>query len=210
MVDNVTLNANTPAQVVVRASNNAGVFTPHSDAELWVASAPVTNTNPIPIMPVLANGTVAAAGANATPVLENNSANIAIQVANVAVQVANDASLVSNVGFLRLGSGSNIPGYALVNNLAANADIVTANNTKQIRVLSMALSTTGGLVTVTVRANTTPLTGNLSVHVITNTAPCVLPFNPAGWFQTPSTNQSIRFEMNNANVVSGSLTWVAI
>ncbi len=139
MSDNVILNANTPSQVTVRATNTAGVYTPHSYAELWVANNPVTNTNQIPIVLLLANGVPVVPGSNALGVVENNSANIAFLVANVAVQVANVASLIapgSSTVKILLANGASVGpttnSFPVVENNSANIAAQIALGTIQV------------------------------------------------------------------------------
>jgi hypothetical protein len=112
--DNIIINTNTPNQATMRATNTAGVFWPHSYAELWVANNNVTNTNPVPEMMVLANGTPVVAGSNAFPVVENNSANIALNTVNNSVQISNVATQVA-LG-LQTSNGSVITGVNAANN----------------------------------------------------------------------------------------------
>jgi len=233
MSDNITINANTPNQAIMRASNVAGVYYPHSRSNLWVNDAPAVNSNAIPMLQVLANGTPVVAGTNASPVVENNSANIATQASNTATQVANVAALtlavntsvanvaiqvnntavlvanvaaqVSNANIFRVGA-ANVQ-YTLINAITANTDVIAANTAKKIKVLSLVL-TGNAVVTVVVQSNTTP-SGNLSVHYLSAGVPVVLPFNPVGWFRNTNVTESIRLNLSNANQVGGSITWIA-
>ena len=114
MSDNIVINTNTPNQTTMRATNTAGVYWPHSYAELWVANNNVTNTNQIPIMVTQPNGALIVAGTNAFAVVENNSANIALNTVNNSVQLANVSIQVAKG--LQVTNGSVITGINAANN----------------------------------------------------------------------------------------------
>lgn len=85
--------------------------------------------------------------------------------------------------------------------------LVSAVTSKKIRVLSVFLVSAG---TVNVRfesgAGGTALTGQM--NLIANTG-FVLPYNPAGWFETAS-NTLLNLELSAAVSVDGSLTYIEV
>lgn len=85
--------------------------------------------------------------------------------------------------------------------------LVAAVTSKKIRVLSAFLVSAG---TVNVRfesgAGGTALTGQM--NLIANTG-FVLPYNPAGWFETAS-NTLLNLELSAAVSVDGSLTYIEV
>lgn len=100
------------------------------------------------------------------------------------------------------------PKFAIID-AATSGDntLVAAVNPKKIRVLALYLIAAG---TVNVRfesgAGGTALSGQM--NLIAN-AGFVLPFNPAGWFETAS-NTLLNLELSGAISVDGSLTYVEV
>lgn len=100
------------------------------------------------------------------------------------------------------------PKYAIID-AATSGDntLVAAVTSKKIRVLSLFLVSAG---TVNARfesgAGGTALSGQM--NLIANTG-FVLPFNPAGWFETAS-NTLLNLELSGAISVDGSLVYVEV
>jgi len=100
------------------------------------------------------------------------------------------------------------PKYAIID-AATSGDntLVAANATKKLRVLAGFLVAAG---TVNARfeggAGGTALTGQM--NLVANTG-FVLPFNPAGWFET-ATNTLLNLELSAAISVDGSLTYIEV
>lgn len=100
------------------------------------------------------------------------------------------------------------PEFAIID-AATSGDntIVAAVTSKKIRVLSLFLVAAG---TVNVRfesgAGGTALSGQM--NLIANTG-FVLPYNPAGWFET-AVNTLLNIELSGAVSVDGSLTYIEV
>lgn len=125
---------------------------------------------------------------------------------SVAAPMPVQASLESN----QMTAGGTVvtPKYAVID-AATSGDntLVAAVTSKKIRVLSAFLVSAG---TVNVRfesgAGGTALTGQM--NLVANTG-FVLPFNPAGWFETAS-NTLLNLELSGAVSVDGNLTYIEV
>jgi hypothetical protein len=125
---------------------------------------------------------------------------------SVAAPMPVQASLESN----QMTAGGTVvtPKYAVID-AATSGDntLVSAVTGKKIRVLSALLVAAG---TVNVRfesgAGGTALTGQM--NLVANTG-FVLPYNPAGWFETGS-NTLLNLELSGAVSVDGSLTYIEV
>jgi hypothetical protein len=100
------------------------------------------------------------------------------------------------------------PKYAAIDAATSgNNTLVAAVTSKKVRVLSAFLVSAG---TVNVRfesgADGTALTGQM--NLVANTG-FVLPFNPAGWFETGS-NTLLNLELSGAVSVDGSLCYIEV
>lgn len=98
--------------------------------------------------------------------------------------------------------------FAKIDNASSGDNtLVSANATKKIRVTSLFLVSAG---TVTVRfesgASGTALTGQMNLVVNTG---FVLPYNPAGWFETAA-NSLLNLELSDAVSVDGSLSYILV
>ena len=113
-----------------------------------------------------------------------------------------------DVSTLRDGANALTPKFAIID-AATSGDntLVAAVAVKKIRVLALFLVSAG---TVNVRlesgAGGTALTGQM--NLVANTG-FVLPFNPAGWFETAS-NTLLNLELSAAISVDGALTYVEV
>lgn len=126
--------------------------------------------------------------------------------ASVAAPLPVQASIESN----QMTAGGTVvtPKYAVID-AASSGDntLVAAVNPKKLRVLAAILVSAG---TVNVRfesgAGGTALTGQM--NLVANTG-FVLPYNPAGWFETAS-NTLLNLELSAAISVDGSLTYIEV
>lgn len=126
--------------------------------------------------------------------------------ASVAAPLPVQASLESN----QMTAGGTVvtPKYAVID-AATSGDntLVAAVTSKKVRVLSLFLVASGA---VNVRfesgAGGTALTGQM--NLVANTG-FVLPYNPAGWFETAS-NTLLNLELSGAISVDGSLTYIEV
>lgn len=126
--------------------------------------------------------------------------------ASVAAPLPVQASLESN----QMTAGGTVvtPKYAIID-AATSGDntLIAAVTSKKVRVLAAFLVSAG---TVNVRfesgAGGTALTGQM--NLVANTG-FVLPFNPAGWFETGS-NTLLNLELSGAISVDGSLVYVEV
>lgn len=110
---------------------------------------------------------------------------------------------------IRVAGVAATPQFAVISgSTSGDNTLITAVVGKKFRVLSLFLVSAG---TTTVRfesgAGGTALTGVMSLVANTGFA---LPYNPAGWFQTTTTNQLLNMELNAAVQVSGSLTYIEV
>ena len=111
-------------------------------------------------------------------------------------------------GVIMDGLNERTPKFAVINN-NTNGDntLVAAVASRKIRVVSLFVVSAG---TTTVRfesgASGTALTGTMPL--VANVG-FVLPFNPAGWFET-AVNTLLNMELNAAVAVHGSLTYVEV
>lgn len=125
---------------------------------------------------------------------------------SVAAPMPVQASIESN----QMTAGGTIvtPKYAVID-AATSGDntLVSAVTSKKVRVLSLLLVASG---TVNVRfesgAGGTALTGQM--NLVANTG-FVLPYNPAGWFETAS-NTLLNLELSAATSVDGVLTYIEV
>lgn len=126
--------------------------------------------------------------------------------ASVAAPMPVQASLESN----QMTAGGTVvtPKFAIID-AATSGDntLVAAVTAKKIRVLAAFLVSAG---TVNTRfesgAGGTALTGQM--NLVANTG-FVLPFNPAGWFETAS-NTLLNLELSAAISVDGCLTYIEV
>lgn len=113
-----------------------------------------------------------------------------------------------DVSTLRDGATALTPKFAVID-AATSGDntLLAAVSAKKIRVLALFLVAAG---TVNVRlesgAGGTALTGQM--NLVANTG-FVLPFNPAGWFET-AVNTLLNLELSAAISVDGALTYVEV
>ena len=113
-----------------------------------------------------------------------------------------------DVSTMRDGANALTPKFAAID-AATSGDntLVAAVASKKIRVLALFLVAAG---TVNVRlesgAGGTALTGQM--NLVANTG-FVLPFNPAGWFET-AVNTLLNLELSAAISVDGALTYVEV
>jgi hypothetical protein len=126
--------------------------------------------------------------------------------ASVAAPMPVQASVESN----QMTAGGTVvtPKFAVID-AATSGDntLLAAVSAKKIRVLAMFLVAAG---TVNVRlesgAGGTALTGQM--NLVANTG-FVLPYNPAGWFETAS-NTLLNMELSGAISVDGSFTYIEV
>ncbi len=126
--------------------------------------------------------------------------------ASVAAPLPVQASIESN----QMTAGGTVvtPKFAVID-AATSGDntLVAAVASKKVRVLALFLVAAG---TVNVRlesgAGGTALTGQM--NLVANTG-FVLPYNPAGWFETAS-NTLLNLELSAAVSVDGALTYVEV
>lgn len=100
------------------------------------------------------------------------------------------------------------PKFAVIDHAASGDNtIIAANATKKLRVLA-AVMIAGGTVTARFEsaAGGTALTGQMAL--VANSG-FVLPFNPAGWFETAA-NQLLNLELSGAVSVDGCLTYIEV
>lgn len=90
--------------------------------------------------------------------------------------------------------------------LAASGDLVTAVATKQIRVIALALMATAEGTIKFQSGASSDLTGTLN---IADAIPFVLPFNPAGWFETV-VGEKLNLVIETSNPVGGCLTYIKV
>jgi len=132
----------------------------------------------------------------------DGSATDAAVAAPLPVQATIDSSQMSVAGTIRN------PLWAIID-AATSGDntLVAAVSGRRIRVLALFLVSAG---TVNVRfedgAGGTALTGQM--NLVANTG-FVLPYNPAGWFQT-GTNTLLNLELSAAISVDGALTYIEV
>lgn len=125
---------------------------------------------------------------------------------SVAAPLPVQASIESN----QMTAGGTVvtPKFAIID-AATSGDntLVSAVASKKVRVLALFLVAAG---TVNVRlesgAGGTALTGQM--NLVANTG-FVLPFNPAGWFET-AVNTLLNLELSAAISVDGALTYVEV
>lgn len=125
---------------------------------------------------------------------------------SVAAPLPVQASLESN----QMTAGGTIvtPKYAVIDAATSgNNTIVAAVTSKKIRVLAL-MAVAAGSVNVRFEsgADGTALTGQMNLVVNTG---FVLPFNPAGWFETAS-NTLLNMELSAAVSVDGVLTYIEV
>lgn len=125
---------------------------------------------------------------------------IAATASNIGAQISTSAIMD--------GTTACTPKFAVID-AATNGDntLVAANATKKLRVLAAFMVSAG---TVNVRfeggAGGTALTGQM--NLVANSG-FVLPFNPAGWFETAS-NTLLNLELSAAVSVDGCLTYIEV
>ena len=115
---------------------------------------------------------------------------------------------VAESSSMQAGGASVTPKFAVIDAATSgNNTLVAAVSAKKIRVLSLFLVAAG---TVNVRlesgANGTALTGQMSLVAATG---FVLPYNPAGWFETAS-NTLLNLELSGAVSVDGALSYIEV
>lgn len=145
----------------------------------------------------------------ALPAGDNNIGNVDIASAIPAgTNLVGKVSAGLDTASIYEGATALTPKFAAID-AATSGDntLVAAVASKKIRVLSAFLVSAG---TVNVRfesgAGGTALTGQMSL--VANTG-FVLPFNPAGWFETAA-NTLLNLELSGAISVDGSLTYVEV
>jgi hypothetical protein len=109
---------------------------------------------------------------------------------------------------MQAGGASVTPKFAAIDAASSgNNTLVAAVSAKKIRVLSLFL-VAGGTVDVRLEsgANGTALTGQMSLVAATG---FVLPYNPAGWFETAS-NTLLNLELSGAVSVDGALSYIEV
>lgn len=132
----------------------------------------------------------------------DGSASDAAVAAPLPVQSTVESSQMTVAGTVRN------PAYAIID-AATSGDntLVAAVTSRRIRVLALFLVSAG---TVNVRfesgAGGTALTGQM--NLVANTG-FVLPYNPAGWFET-GVNTLLNLELSAAISVDGALTYIEV
>jgi hypothetical protein len=96
----------------------------------------------------------------------------------------------------------------LVINQAATATLIAAQAAGiKIRITSLFLqNTTANTLTFKSAAGGTPVSGPMALPALGS---LVLPFNPAGWFETAAA-ALLELALSGATQVSGGLSWVAV
>lgn len=139
---------------------------------------------------------------------DNNIGNVdVVTMPAIAATASNIGAQISTSAIMD-GTTALTPKFAVID-AATNGDntIISANATKKLRVLAAFLVSSG---TVNVRfeggAGGTALTGQM--NLVANSG-FVLPFNPAGWFETAS-NTLLNLELSGAVSVDGCLTYIEV
>jgi hypothetical protein len=99
--------------------------------------------------------------------------------------------------------------YAVIDTAATpDTTLVAAVTAKKIRVTSVFLVTSGGANTIRFESGTggTALTGQFGMAT---TSVLVLPYNPAGWFETAA-GALLNLELSAGTSVDGSLTYTEV
>lgn len=98
--------------------------------------------------------------------------------------------------------------FASVSQAAAAATLVAAQGAGvKIRVVGLFLvNTSAQTLTFKTAAGGTAITGAMALAA---NGSLILPFNPAGWFETVA-NQLLELAASGSTQVSGALTWVAV
>lgn len=139
---------------------------------------------------------------------DNNIGNVDIVTMPAIAATASNIGAQISTSAIMDGTTACTPKFAVID-AATNGDntIISANATKKLRVLAAFLVSSG---TVNVRfeggAGGTALTGQM--NLVANSG-FVLPFNPAGWFETAS-NTLLNLELSGAVSVDGCLTYIEV
>lgn len=163
----------------------------------------ITGTVPVSLMgPVSIVGTLAA----------SLSGPVSLAAGTNLVGIA-IAPVPTGAGALYSGTTALTPKTTCVRASASGDNVVVLSVTsKQVRVLAMALvaNTTVSAYIVDVSASGTPLMGAATCPItIWPSGGFILPFNPAGWFDTTSARNLV-LNLSGANQVAGTITYVEI
>lgn len=123
--------------------------------------------------------------------------------APLPVQATTESGQISVLGTLVT------PKYAVISASASgNNTVIAAVVGKTFRILSVFLSSNG---TVNAKWQTGASGTDISglAYLIANTG-YVLPFNPAGWFQTGTTNTLLNLNLSAAIAVGGEITYIEV
>jgi hypothetical protein len=147
-----------------------------------------------------------------SPAFVSDSLSLPVEISNTSLAVTN-ADVTTLAGTVASGRvkieqlNGETPEYVSVSYATGTTplDLVAADADEKIRVTSMVL-VAAGAVTAQIKAAGTNITGAMSL--ITGT-PMVLPFNPAGWFET-GVNEALQLVLGSGVQVSGAITYVKV
>jgi hypothetical protein len=199
MANNISVLDSTGAAQVVKSTDTASVHTPHHNVDAVIPGTGATN---------LGKAEDAAHASGDTGVMA-----LAVRKDDLAALAGADGDyapleVTQNGALLVCNAANDDYKYAIIDAATSGDNTLVAGVTsRKIRVLSAFLMSSG---TVTARfesgASGTALTGQ--VQLIAQTG-FVLPFNPAGWFETAA-GVLLNLELSGAVSVDGSLTYIEV